>query len=125
MRRALIELAIALGLLLAIFVADFFAYGAGFLGIFVVPFVLMAVVDIGRALRRYPTGSRIPYLLGLAVGLPQLLLALASIVGGVTITVAFFFLGEARHWWIPLVGALIVVFGVIWLRDSLRGSDAA
>lgn len=110
-------------LLVAAFAADVFMPGLSILVLLVaIPFLFMAWVDVGRAIRNYPTTSRIPYVLGILVGLPQVLFALASVIGGIAITVAFFLCSECRApWWILPVGLGLVAFGTVWIRDAFKG----
>jgi hypothetical protein len=118
MRKALVQLTLCVGVLVVWVILSMFSPAWSVLGILVIPAVFLALVDLGRALRSTP--SRVATILGVLVGLPQAVAGLVSMLAGIIIVAAFLFWperGEGNNWVVLLVGPLLVVFGIWWLRD--------
>src|SRR2546421_8411488 len=118
MRKGLIQFAACLLVLLVWLVAAGISLGFGLLGMLIVPAMLLAWNDLARELRK--SSYKPSRYLGVLAGLPQLLLALFSLLGGIVIGVAYFFWpqrGEPGNWIVLLVVPALIGFGVWWLRD--------
>jgi len=118
MRKALIQFAACLLVLVVWLVAAGINLGFGLLGMLIVPAMLLAWNDLARELRK--SSYKPSRYLGVLAGFPQLLLALFSLLGGIVIGVAYFFWpqrGEPGNWIVLLVVPALIGFGVWWLRD--------
>jgi small-conductance mechanosensitive channel len=133
MRKSLKVFFIVLGITLVMMLMGM-PYGlhgavfAGLLLLIVLPFLFMAWVDVGRGFRKEKS-SPAKRLLGILIGIPQTIFALASTVFGIGIIADFFF-GRAERsgvaWVVMLLGLGMIVFGIKWLRDvfcSKRSED--
>ncbi len=120
MKRAFIRFAVWLTLLsLALLVGLILgAAMGGLLMLILLPFVFMAWIDLGRALRG--DGRKFTYLLGVLVGFPQVLLALAAICCGSLLLAVHFWAGDIATWWMPPLGGGMCLFGILWIRDVLK-----
>ncbi len=122
LRKALFQFAACPLVLVMWFVTAGINGGFGLLGILIVPAMLLAWNDLARELRK-ASYTPLQYA-GMLAGLPQALLALFSLLGGIVIGVAYFFWpqrGEPSNWIVLLVVPALIAFGVRWLRDLRKG----
>lgn len=124
MRKSLAQLTLWVGAYI-VFALILYPINAAWmvLGLIIVPAIFLTWVDLARALRKVPPGTRSARFLGVIFGIPQALFGLASLLAGILIIVAFFFMptknGES-NWSVLVVIPLLVFFGVRWLREAFK-----
>lgn len=117
---ALLGLAILVGAILGVrYIRGMFGahFGAGMLTLVVLPFVFMAWIDLGRALRG--DGGKLTYPIGVLIGFPQLLVAFAAMCCGALLLSVHLWAAHIATWWMPPLGAVMCLFGTLWIRDAL------
>ena len=93
---------------------------AAVVSLILLPFVFMACIDLGRALRQ--DGRRVTYSLGVILGIPQIFIGLGSIISGLLFLTTYLWPGSTAPttWWMAALGPILILFGVVWIREALR-----